>query len=239
MQSNGIRAMGYGAVAGALFGLGALALFGPLTAIGSIDSAPLGTQGGVTITITQGAFFLASIVSGLAGGALIATAGYAVGTRGESSSERYPARYVAAIGALLGAVLGFALTRGLLALAGDTTYGGTITLPILKMTLIVVIVGTALGGMIAMVADHLSYPRAIGFSGAAVPLSRSRFLRETGQAIGRPILVGTTIAGLAFGFSRLLLASTETGAVVLFGIVGALVLGSAALLAARPWESGK
>jgi hypothetical protein len=238
MQANGTRATGYGVVAGALFGLAAFALFGPMTAIGSVETAPLGAPGGTTIVVTHGALFLALLIIGLAGGAASSLVGYAAGTRSDASVQRYPARYVASVGALLGAAVGFPLTRGLLALAGDIR-GGEVTIPVLKMSLIAVVAGAAVGGMIAMIANTISYPRTIGFSGSAVPVTTAGFIRETGRAIGWPVIAGVTVATVAFSLSRLLLASSKTGAVILFSVVGAAVLGGAALFAARPWESTK
>ncbi len=238
MQANGTRVAGYGVVAGALFGLGAFALFGPLTAMSSIETAALGTPGGTTIVVTHGALFLALLVIGLVGGAATALVGYAAGTRSDPARERYPARYVASVGAVLGAAVGFPITRGLLALAGEID-GGNVTIPILRMALIAVVTGGIVGAMIAMFANTISHPHAVGFTGSAVPLTTAGFLRETGRAIGWPIIAGVTAAAVAFGLSRLLLASSKVGAVVLFSLVGALVLGGAALLATRPWESTK
>ncbi len=238
MQANGTRIAGYGVVAGALFSLGAFALFGPLTATSSIQTAALGIPGGTTIVVTQGALFLALLIVGLVGGAAMALVGYGVGTRSDTRMQRYPARYVAGVGAVFGAAVGFPLTRGLLALAGQTD-GGQITIPVLRMSVIAVATGAVVGAMIAVIANTISHPRAIGFSGSAVPLTSAGFMRETGRAIGWPVAAGVTVAVLAFGLSRLLLASSKIGAVVLFSVAGAIILGGAALLAARPWDSTK
>ncbi len=49
-----------------------------------------------------------------------------------------------------------------------------------------------------------------------------------------PILAALIVGGVAIGLSRVLLAVSETGAVAVFGVVGAVFLLGAALVAARP-----
>lgn len=239
MQATGTRIAGYGVVAGALFSLGAFALFGPLTAISSIQTAAFDAPGGgTTIVVTQGALFLSLLIVGLVGGAAMALVGYAVGTGSDPGMQRYPARYVAVVGAVFGAAVGFPLTRGLLALAGQAD-GGQITIPVLRMSVIAIAVGAVVGAMVAAIANTISHPRAIGFSGSAVPLTSAGFVRETGRAIGWPVIAGVSVVVVAFSLSRLLLASSKIGAVVLFSVVGVIILGGAALLAERPWDSTK
>lgn len=89
-------------------------------------------------------------------------------------------------------------------------------------------------GFVALLASGLEWmiqgwsDRASGDAAhnAAV---RSRFLHP----IEFPVLGALVIASIMFGFSRIMLSLTETGAIIAFGVVGVIILLAAVLMARR------
>ena len=91
---------------------------------------------------------------------------------------------------------------------------------------------------VGALVDALSRPSLIGFSGEAAPASTRAMVAEMLQAVGAPVIALIVGAVFAISLSQILLAVEGTGAVVIFSVVGAVVLGGAALIALRPWDRG-
>ncbi len=234
-----VRSVIYGAAAGAVLGLAAVALFGSRVALGSVEGLlldPAMGRGRADFVISSGGLYLATIILALAGGLVIAGVAYAAGSQ-EDAARRFPLRYLLPTAAVTAAIMAYAVLRAGLG-ASATTELGTVTVSAFRMIIVAMIAGAVAGGATASVVDALSRPAFIGFEGEAVPHSPAAFMREMVSAIGAPTIAVVVAAAFAVGLSQVLLSLGGTAAVAAFAVAAAIVLGGAALAAYRPWERG-
>jgi hypothetical protein len=232
------RSTFYGAVAGGLLALLLTAVFGGMTALGSVDATVLDPATGRSrpeFVVTNGAMYFLVIVMALIGGGVVAAVTYAFGRQSEPTSPKLPLRYLLPAGAITAAVFTYAVLRAGLGAAGDIT-AGVVTISVFRLLIVAVIAGAVAGGVTAGAVAALARPDFLSVEGEAVPASAQAFAREMVRAVSGP-MIGTLIAaGFAVGLSQILLAIEGVGAVAIFSVVGAIVLGGATLLALRPWE---
>ncbi|MCP3973748.1 MAG: hypothetical protein GY720_04570 [bacterium] len=233
-----VRSVVYGAAAGALLGVVAVALWGSRASLGSVEGIlidPAAGRGRSDFMISSGWLYLAVILLAMLGGLTIAAIVYAFGRENEPDGARFPLPYLLPAAAVTAAIMAYTSLRfGLGATA--TIEAGTVTVSVFRLIIISVIVGLVAGGATASVVDALARPGFLGFEGEAVPSSPAAFSREMMAAIGAPTIALVVIAVVAVGLSQLLLSLSATGSVVAFSVAAALILGGAALMAYRPWE---
>jgi len=232
-----VRTVVLGAAGGALLALAALAVFGSRASLGSVEGVllePAAGRGRSDFVISSGGLYLAVIILALLGGLVIAGAIYAFGDR-DGGERRFPLRFLLPTAAITAAIMAYAVLRaGLGALA--TIENGTVTVSVFRLIIVSMTAGAVAGGATASVVDALARPSFLGFEGEAAPHSPAAFMREMVSAVGAPTIAVVVAAVFAIGLSQVLLSLHGAAAVAAFGIVGALVLGGAALVAYRPWE---
>jgi len=229
-----VMAAMYGAVAGALTALVLGAVFAGRFALTSLTVS----DGRAVFEASSGAVYLLVVVIGLLGGLVIAAVTYVFGVETEPDAQRFPATWMLPIGAVVAALFSYAVLRFGVGAAGDIS-AGVITISTARMVVIMVVIGVVAGSITAAVVDALARPSFIGFHGEAAPASTSEMVREMIHAIGAPVIAIIVGAVFAISLSQILLAIEGTGAVVVFGVVGAVVLGGATLIALRPWDRGQ
>jgi len=237
--SHRVRAVTYGAAAGAVLGIVGLTLFGSRASLESIDGIllnPATGRGRADFAISSGGLYLAVIVLGVLGGLLVAGMVYAFGRENDPENPRFPLRYLLPTAAATAAAMAYAgLRAGLGATA--TIEAGVVTISAFRMIVVSALAGLLAGAATASVVDALARPSFIGFEGEAVPRSRRAFMAEMMTAIGAPTIALVLVAVFAIGFSQVLLSLSGVASVVAFSVVAALVLALAAAFAYRPWES--
>lgn len=230
MSRRSLTAAVSGTLAGALFGVLALALAAGRVLDAGMAVAP---DGGPTFAVTQAGLYLYIVVAGTVGGAVLGMIGHAAGRQAGPDEHRYGLGVVAALGAAAGAVAGFAAARAALGLASDIA-GGIVLVTPFRAAIVALATGATTGLFVAVAGERLSRPETYGFEGEAIPRSLGHFLRDAAAAIGLPALGLAVGAVLVFGFSQLLLEADTTIALIAFGGVAAAVLAGAAIVAARP-----
>ncbi len=238
MSKSRMRGALYGLLGGSLLGLVALVLVGGRFALGSVISTPV-REGAASATtdfvIASGGLYLAVLLVGLLAGVAFAGISYGVNRAQDPDSPRFPLRYLLVGAGLVSAITGYALLRAGLGAFADIT-AGVVTIPVLSLILVGLIGGALTGAITADVVGRLAHPKVLGLEGAAWPTSGTAMVREMSRAVGTPIIALIVAMAVAVPFSQLLLAAEGTLAVAIFSIMGALVLGAAALLAYRPWD---
>lgn len=228
--------MSLGAAAGALAGLGVLALAAGRVLDGGLGAVVVNEVSGrarAEFVVGRGGLFLLVAVAGLAGGALLGAIGYAVGKEAAPEAPRISPVPLTILGAGTGLVVGFAITRALLGATADIA-GGIVTLSVFRAAVIALVAGAGTGLVIGGGVERLADPAVYGFGGAAWPSSPLAFVRDAAAAIGVPLLALLLGAFVVWGLSRVLLEASEEVALIVFGGVAALVLGGAAFIAAHP-----
>jgi hypothetical protein len=228
---NRPRAIVAGALAGAVFALGITAWVSGRFALGSValvEEVP-------TFTISTGAAYTAVIVFAALASLLVASVTYAQRRTVEPEAARFPIRYIMPMAAGAAVVIAYAIFRIGIELAGDVA-GGFIAIGVAEMTLIVLLAGLIAGGMTTAVVDTLARPAFISVEPDDIPQSGGEMVGEMMRAVGTPILGIVGAALFAIVLSQLLLAIEGAAAVGVFAVVAALILGGAALVAARPWD---
>lgn len=223
-----------GSIAGGLLGLLALALASTRVLDAGL-TVPVRDDGLVeaSFAVGQAGMYLLVLVAGAIGGAILAMIGYAFTTQADATARRYGLGPIAALGAVTGAPIAFAAARAAVGLAGDIT-AKTVVLPVFRASLVAAAAGAVTGLVIVVAVERLSRPEVLGMGGAAAPRSLGQFVRDAAAAVGLPAM-GLAVAAVAvFGFSRVLLESDPTVALIAFGGIAGLILGGTALLAARP-----
>lgn len=234
-----VRSVIYGAGAGALLALFGLVVFGSRASLQSVEGIVLDQatgRGRADFIVSSGGLYLALIIVAILGGLLISGIVYAFGREDDPESARFPLRYLLPTAALTAAIMAYAVLRAGLG-AGADIASGSVTVSVFRMVVIVLLAGLAAGGATASIVDALARPGFIGFEGEAVPASSRAFVKEMMSAIGAPTIAVLAIAIFAISLSQVLLSLHGTASVAAFSIVGALVLGAAALAAYRPWDS--
>jgi hypothetical protein len=231
VSSGRIRASLYGAVAGAVIALAFTALFVGRFALRSVSQV----DGRAAFEVTSGALYLLVVIVGALAGLTIGVVAYAFGREAEPDAPRFPLQYLLPVAAATGALFAYAVLRAGLAFFGDINQGMA-TISVVRMVVVVLVMGVLAGGITSAVVDALARPAFLGLEGEAIPESAGAVMVEMGRALGAPLIALIVGAGFAVGLSQILLAVEGTGAVAIFSVVGALVLGGATLIALRPWE---
>ncbi len=235
-MKNRIRAVMYGATAGAVLGLVGMAVAGGRFGLGAAVAVPVagGTLArGVFVASTGGLYLIVIVVAAL-GGLLVAGATFAIGTESEPESERFPLRYLLPAAAFVSGAAGYVILRAGLGGWGDIQ-AGVLTIPIISLVLVLAVAGAVAGAVTADVVDRLARPSLLGLGGKAWPTSPTALMGEVVRAMGTPVVSLILIAGFAISLAQLLLAVGGNVAVAIFSVVAALILGVAALAAYRPW----
>ena len=221
----------YGAAAGAVAALVLMPIFVGLFAVDTLDII----NRRASFAASTGSMYLLVIVLGLIGGLAISAVTYAFGKESEPGTQRFPVHWMLPIGAVVAALFAYMVLRFGVGAAGDIT-AGVATISVLRMVIVALLMGLFAGAATAAVVDALARPSLIGFEGEAAPESTGAMVKEMLRAIGAPVIAIIVAAAFAVALAQLLLAFEGVGAVVIFSVVGALVLGGATLIALRPWE---
>ncbi len=233
-----LRSVIYGAAAGALLALVGLAVYGSRASLGSVEGILLGPdgRGRSDFVISSGGLYLALVILAMLGGLLIAGLVYAFGRENEPEGARFPLRYLLPTAGITAAIMAYAVLRA--GLGGLADIGsGIVTISVFRMIVVLALAGLVAGGATASVVDALARPGFLGIEGEAVPTSSRAFMKEMITAMGTPTVAVIAIAVFAIGLSQVLLSLHGAAAVAAFSVVGAIVLGMAALIAYRPWEN--
>lgn len=220
-----------GAVSGAVIALSAFALLGGrfgLQAIVEVD-------GDAVLQVTSGALYLLVLLISPLGGLVIGAVGYSVGQAGDAESPRFPLRYLLPVSALTVTIISYSVLRVGVGALGDIT-GAVVTVGVLRISLIVLVMGVTAGGVGSGVVAALSRPDLFAFGGEAWPSSSREVVSAMMRAVSAPLIALAVAAAFAIPLALILLEMGGDAAVVLFSVVGAIVLGGATLLAARPWD---
>ena len=194
----------------------------------------------IDFVASSGGLYLIVALLGAAVGMGVAGVSYAVGREANSAAPRYPLRAMMPLAAVTGAGVAYGTVRLGLGLWSDIT-AGVVTIPVIRMILILVAAGAITGIITGDAVDRLARPQLLGMHGIAVPESTGAMMREMTQAVGTPLGSFIVVALFAVGLSQLLLEVAHIDinlSTAIFSVAGAAILGIAALLAYRPWESG-
>lgn len=234
-----LRSVIYGSVAGSVLALVGLAVYGSRASLGSVEGILLGPgRGRSDFMISSGGLYLATVILASLGGLLIAGLVYAFGRENEPDGSRFPLRYLLPTAGLTAAIMAYASLRAGLGATAQID-AGIVTISVFRLIIVSAIAGLVAGGATASVVDALARPGFLGIEGEAVPTSSAAFAKEMVTAVGTPTISVIVIAVFAVGLSQVLLSLHGAAAVAAFSIVGAIVLGLAALVAYRPWENSR
>ncbi len=220
-----------GAVSGTVIALAAFALLAGRVGLHGIVRA----DGDPVLQVTSGALYLLVLVIGPFGGVLIGGVGYAVGQAGDPDSPRFPLRYLLPVSALIATIMSYSVLRIGVGAFGDIT-GAVVTVGVLRISLIVLVMGSVAGGITSGVVAALARPDLFAFGGEAWSSSSREVVAAMLRALSAPLIALAVAASFAIPLALILLEMGGDAAVVLFSIVGAVVLGGATLIAARPWD---
>ena len=228
---NRPRAVVFGALAGGVMALGLTAwitgrfALQSLTLIAEIPSYQIST----------GAAYAAVIVFSAVAGSLIAAFAYAQRRTVEPDTLRFPIRYIMPVAAVTAVIIAYGTFRLGIEIMGDVE-AGVITVAAAAMAVVALLTGFVAGGITTAVVDTLARPAFMNVQRDELPASTGEMFAEMMRAVGAPLIGLVGAAAFAIGLSQLLVAVEGTGAVVIFSVVAALVLGGATLIALRPWE---
>jgi hypothetical protein len=228
-----LKASMFGAIAGGVIAVVLTAIFVGRFAVNALDVL----DGRASFEASTGSVYLLVVVVGLIGGLTIAAVTYAFGAESEPDAQRFPITWMLPIGAGVAALFAYAVLRFGVGLAGDIS-AGTLSISVMRMAIVALVMGVVAGGITGAVVDALARPSLIGYEGEAAPESPQAIVAEMLQAIGAPVIALIVGAVFAIALSQVLLAVEGIGATVIFSVVGALVLGGAALIALAPWDRG-
>ena len=220
-----------GAIAGAVVALTGLALLVGRTGLHSVVQV----DGGAVVQVSAGALYLLVIVVSSLLGLLIGSIGYVVGVPADDETLRFRLRFLLPVAAATTALLAYSVLRIGIGGFGEID-GGIVTIGVQRLALTVLLMGAVAGGVTSGVVDALARPELFGFDGEALPGSAKALMTSMMSALGPPLVAAAIAAAFAIPLSILLLELSGNKAVVLFSIVGAIVLGGAAIIAARPWD---
>lgn len=231
----------FGTVGGAVIGLAAFAIFAGILGL----HTPATVDGGAVVQVTAGSLYFVVLVVAALSGLLIGAIGYGLGVAADPDAPRFALRYLLPVSATTAAIVAYAVLRIGVGGFGDIE-GGLVTIGVLRMTVLALLMGAAAGGVTAGVSDALARPELFAFGGEAWPESSRAVMRGMTQAVSAPLIAAFVAAVVAIPLSVVLLELGEQHeeflgidlATWLFSIVGAIVLGGTALVAARPWDKG-
>lgn len=228
-----LKASMYGAVAGGVVAMALMAIFIGRFAVDALDVI----DGRASFEASTGSVYLLVVVISLLGGLAISAVTYAFGVESEPETQRFPLAWMLPIGAVVAALFSYAVLRFGVGLAGDIS-AGVLTISVMRMVIVALVMGVVAGGITGAVVDALARPSVIRFEGEAAPESPQAIVAEMLQAIGAPVIALIVGAVFAIALSQVLLAVEGIGATIIFSVVGAVVLGGAALIALAPWDRG-
>ena len=220
-----------GAVIGAVVALGALALSVGRMALQAVTLE----DGTAVVSVRSGSAYLLVLIAAALGGLFIGAVGYATGTPADPETPRFPLRFLLPISAVTAAILAYATLRVGVGGFGDIG-GGVIEIGALRLTITAVAMGVVGGGVTAALVDSLARPEMFEFEGEAWPSSGRAVMAAMMSAVSAPIIAAVLAASFAIPLSIILIELEGNAAVVMFSVVGAIILGAAALIAARPWD---
>ncbi|MBT8197490.1 MAG: hypothetical protein HKO87_05645 [Acidimicrobiia bacterium] len=241
MSRNRLAVSVAGAVTGAVVAVAITAFIIGIRALGSVDLVVTDlatTNARPVLSITNGSFYLALVVAGLAGGALVGATTYVLGRMTSPSAPRFPLKYLLPTAAVMAAIVLYAVMRASVGLGGSIE-DGIVSISAFRLVLGAGVAGFVTGGITAGTTDALARPAFLGLDNEAWPASSAAFVRESVRAMMAPMIGLGVVAALALGVSQVLLSSSHTGAVVLASVLSAAVLAGAALVAYRPWDRGE
>lgn len=221
----------FGAAGGAVIALVTLTLTIGRTSLEALTSS----DGTAALEVTTGALYLVVLIAGSLGGLLIGAIGYATGLPDDSETPRFPLRYLLPVAAVTAALVSYAVLRIGIGAFGDIG-GGVASIGALRLTITVLAMGGVAGGVTAAVVDGLARPELFAFEGEAWPRSGREVMSAMMSAVGAPLTAAVAAAVFTIPLSMVLIELSGDAAVIFFSVVGALVLGAAAIIAARPWD---
>jgi hypothetical protein len=223
----------FGAAGGATIALAALALF-----VGRVGlHTPALIDGDPVVQVTSGALYLLVLVLSVLAGLLIGAIGYGIGVAADPDAPRFALGHLLPVSAVTAAVVAYAVLRIGIGGFGEIT-AGTVTIGALRLTVTVLVMGAASGGITAGVSDALARPALFGFGGEAWPASSRDLVRAMLGAVSAPLVAAVIAAGFAIPLSLVLIEIEGDAATVVFSVVGAVILAGTAFVAARPWDRG-
>ena len=231
MSRSRRHAFAIGAAGGAGIALTGLALFvgrSALQAVVQVDGEP-------SLQVTSGALYLLVVIVAAIAGLAIGSIGYATGAAIEPDADRFPLRYLLPLEATVATIVAYAVLR--IGVGGfGNIENGVVTVAVLPLAVTVLVMGAAAGGITGAVADALARPELYAFEGEAMPESAAEVTTAMISAVGAPVTAAVVAAAFTIPLSIVLLELSGNAAVVAFSVVGAIVLGAATLIAARPWD---
>lgn len=240
MSRSRIRAVLYGAIAGGILGLSAMALFGGRFGLGSVAALPRSegsTRASAEFVVSTGGLYLLVIVIGFLGGLVIAGTAYAVGRESDPDAPRFPLRFLLPVAGVVSALMAYVGLR--IGLFWGEVGSGEATIAVNAMVMTALAAGAGAGAVTSAIVDRLARPATLGLGGVAWPRSPGALVSDMAHAIGTPLLAIVFAGGFAIAFSELLLAIHGTGAVAIFAAVATIALGGASLMAYRPWDKSE
>ncbi|MFQ5554409.1 MAG: hypothetical protein ACE5GC_03420 [Acidimicrobiia bacterium] len=232
------RATFHGALAGGFLALVSLAFWTSRTSLASVvgvESADEGVAGRAEFVVSSGGLYAAVIIASVIGGLAIAAVVHATVRESVSDRRVIPIGYVFPAAAVLSAAGGYVAARSGLAALADID-AGVVTVSVFRLAIVVLIAGAVAGAVSAGGVHAFASPEFLRLGGEAWPSSGSAAMGEMMRAVGGPTMGAVVVAAIAIGLALLLLELEGALAVAAFGIVAAMVLFGAALLAYRPWD---
>lgn len=232
MQGRTWAAVALGALLGAVIGLMTLAFVAGRAIEGGVAR---GAQpgDGTLFVVGRGSMTLAILIAGAAAGTIIGGIAYAAGRLGDPRERRFPVGVMLPTAAATGAFVAFVASRTAIGASANSILDGVVTITVFRAAIVAAITGSVVGGLVAGGVERMSRPSVYGFGGEAWPATPASFIRAAATAIGIP-MAGLVVAVVAvFGFSRVLLGTSHTTALILFSAAAAVILFGAAAIAAR------
>lgn len=219
-----------------LGGVAALLMFAMLVGRFGLHN-PTQADGSAVLQVTTGSLYLMVLIVAALGGLFIGAVGFGVGVSSDPEANRFGIGYMLPVSAVVSAVVAYAVLRMGVGWFGDIT-DGIATIGALRMSLTVLLMGVAAGGVTSGIADALARPELFAFGGEAWPSGYREVAGAMISAVSAPLAAAVVAAAAAIPLSLLLIELEGTSATVVFAIVGAIVLGGTTLAAARPWDRG-
>ncbi len=192
-------------------------------------------DGSPVIEVTSGSLYLLVVIASVLGGLAIGAIGYGLGVAADDEAPRFPLRYLLPVSATAAAVLAYGILRVGIGGWGEIS-GGVVTIGALRLTITALLMGVIGGGITASLVDSLASPQLFAFEGEAWPSSGREVMAAMMSAVSAPVVAAVVAAAFAIPLSIILIELGGDAAVILFSVIGAIILGAATLIAARPWE---
>ncbi len=190
---------------------------------------PTTGSGRGTITAGTDALYIYVLGFGVLGGAVIAYLVAAVARAWQPGEPRFRPGPVAVAGAIAGAVTAYITLRAGIGIGGSIV-DEVVTLSAFRGIVIFLVAGAVAGAVVALTADRLSRPAALGLAGEAWPRSMAAFVAESMPAMVIPLLAIVVIAAAVVGIAQVFLAGGTVGAIVVASLVSVAILAGGAFL---------